>query len=129
MMWWGTWPTHVAGWWSWSQQKDNVLFIRFQDMKRDLSEVARQVAGFLEVADLDDDALQNIVHRCSFQYMQQHADSFEMHPPHLLQANGRFFVSGKISRYQDIPQEMADRISDWCRRELSACGVPDGQIF
>jgi hypothetical protein len=129
LMWWGTWPAHVAGWWAWAEQRDNVLFVRFEDMRRDLSAVARQVATFLEVEALTDSELASIIRKCSFDYMRDNADSFEMHPPHLLQTRGKFFVSGKTSRYRDIPEDVAARISQWCHQELAASGVPVEDLF
>jgi hypothetical protein len=128
-MWWGTWPAHVAGWWSWAQQRENVLFIRFEDMKRDLAHVARQVADHLEQPRLADCEVAAIVRKCSFAYMRDHADSFEMHPPHILQASGQFFVSGKLTRHQDIPTAMASRLAEWSRQSLDAYGVPSERLF
>jgi hypothetical protein len=43
LMWWGTWTDHVQGWWERAQQQDNVLFVYFEDMKRDLAPIAQQV--------------------------------------------------------------------------------------
>jgi hypothetical protein len=129
LMWWGTWPAHVAGWYELAQQNQNVLFIRFQDLKRDLAGATRQVANFLEVADLSDQEMANIIRKCSFEYMRNHVDSFEMHPPHILQSSGKFFVSGRINRYRDIPPAMANRISEWSRDGLTARGIPWKKLF
>jgi hypothetical protein len=71
----------------------------------------------------------NIIRKCSFDYMRNHVDSFEMHPPHILQTSGKFFVSGRINRHRDIPSAMANRIAEWSRVELSVLGVPCEDLF
>ncbi|HEV8599602.1 MAG TPA: sulfotransferase domain-containing protein, partial [Gemmatimonadales bacterium] len=54
LMWWGPWPTHVQGWWELSRRQENVLFVLFEDMKRDLAGVVRQVVDFLGVEPLNE---------------------------------------------------------------------------
>lgn len=113
LMWWGTWTDHVKGWWQRSQQSDNVLFVHFEDMKRDLPAVIRRVAAFLRVEPLDDDEVAQVAEKCSFQYMQRHQDTFEMQPPHILQTNAALFVSGKADRHRDVPADIQARLRDW----------------
>ncbi|MGH7659179.1 MAG: sulfotransferase domain-containing protein [Gemmatimonadales bacterium] len=116
-MWWGPWTDHVSGWWQLSQKQENVLFVRFEDMKKDLPRVVRQVAEFLGVEPLNDDELARVVTKCSFGYMQEHKEAFEMHPPHLLAVDSELFVRGTSDRYKDVPQATRDRIREWSIRE------------
>jgi hypothetical protein len=120
LMWWSTWSEHVAGWWHKAQQEPNVLFVHFEDMKRDLPSVVRRVADFLGLTPLDDSEVARIVHKCGFDYMQQHQDVFEMHPPHILQTNAALFVSGAANRHQDVPVDVTGRILEWASRGLAA---------
>jgi hypothetical protein len=129
LMWWNTWAVHVAGWWQRARRKANVLFVRFEDMKSDLVAVARRVAEFLDVRPLTESELAAVAGKCSFAYMRQHADAFEMHPPHLLQEAGAFFVSGRSDRHRDIPPEVGKRIADWCRRECAANSFPVHRLY
>jgi hypothetical protein len=128
-MWWSTWPEHVAGWWHRAQQADNVLFVRFEDMKRDLRAIARQVETLLGLAPLDDQRLGEVLERCSFEWMSENYDLFEMQVPHLLQDAPGFFKSGSGERHEDVPPEMAQRIVAWCREELRRAGLPSGQLY
>lgn len=129
LMWWGSWPEHVAGWWQWSEQRENVLFLRFEEMKHDLAEVACRVAEFLQIAPLSDSELAEIARKCSFENMRDNADCFEMNPPHLLQTSSDFFISGKLNRYRSIPEDMGARIGQWCAEELATRGVPLERLY
>ncbi|MDQ7087459.1 MAG: sulfotransferase domain-containing protein [Acidobacteriota bacterium] len=117
-MWWGTWPAHVQGWWKWSQLRPNVLFLSFEQLKSDLSSTVRQLSAFLACNPLSGNELENILHKCSFSYMREHEAHFSMHPPQLMQRGAAFFVSGKGDRHADVPEEVAQRIKEWCRAEL-----------
>jgi hypothetical protein len=112
LMWWGTWTEHVKGWWQRSRESDNVLFVHFEDMKRDLPAVIKRVAAFLQIELLEDEVA-HVASKCSFHYMQQHQDTFEMQPPHILQTNGALFVSGKTDRHRDVPTDVQARLRAW----------------
>jgi len=124
LMWWGTWTDHVLGWWRWSREQKNVLFVYFEDMKKDLPAVVRQVAGFIGVTTLSDEEVATISKKCSFRYMQDHQSSFEMQPPHILQSRAKLFVSGSAERHKDIPEDLRLRVSSWAARELTGTGFP-----
>ncbi|HEX9165063.1 MAG TPA: sulfotransferase domain-containing protein [Gemmatimonadales bacterium] len=112
-MWWGTWPGHVQGWWDRAASSSNVLFVHFEEMKRDLPAVTRQVATFLGMAPLSAEELGAVVAKCSFGYMQQHAEAFEMHPPHLRAAEAELFRKGSADRHLDVPGEVRRRVGAW----------------
>jgi hypothetical protein len=124
LMWWGTWPDHVKGWWDRSQREPNVLFVFFEEMKRDLAGVARRVAEFLGVAPLTEAELAKVVEKCGFAYMQAHQGTFEMNPPHILQVDAELFVRGSADRHQDVPEEVRRRIGAWCVEQMAASGFP-----
>ena len=128
LMWWGTWTDHVLGWWRWSTEQENVLFIYFEDMKKDLPGIVQVVAGFLGVT-LTDEEIASVAEKSSFRYMQEHQTSFEMQPPHILQSRARLFVSGSADRHKDVPNELRLRISSWAARELSGTGFPLAQKY
>ncbi len=128
-MWWGTWPAHVQGWWELSQRHDNVLFRTFEEMKQDLPGVVRRVTEFLGVAPLTDVELEQVVTKCGFGYMQEHKDTFEMHPPHILAIDAELFVRGSADRYKDVPAEARRRIVTWCAKELAGSGFPVAELY
>jgi hypothetical protein len=129
LMWWSTWTDHVLGWWRWSHEQQNVLLVYFEDMKKDLPAVVRQVAAFLGVGPLSDEEVTSVAHKCGFRYMQDHQSSFEMQPPHILQSRARLFVSGSAERHKDVPEEVRLRVSSWAARELTATEFPLGRQY
>lgn len=129
LMWWGTWPDHVKGWWDLSRRETNVLFVHFEDMKKDLAGMARRVAAFLGVGPLSDAELALVVEKCGFAYMQKHQDNFEMHPPHILQTSAALFVSGKTDRHQDVPDDARRRVLAWAAAEMAPSDFPLGKVY
>jgi len=128
-MWWGTWPAHLQGWWDLSRRRDNVLFVRFEDMKADLPGVVREVTRFLGRAPLSEDELARVVHRCSFAYMQEHDEAFEMHPPQLLGADAKGFLRGTADRYKDVPPDLRGRLLAWSAERLRGTDVPLERLY
>jgi hypothetical protein len=128
-MWWGTWTDHVKGWWARAQSSSNVLFIHFEDMKRDLGGLVRQVADFLGMAPLTEEEVAEVVRKTSFGYMQQHKGNFEMNPPHILQTDAELFVRGTADRHKDVPADVRARIGEWCVRDMAGDGYPLGERY
>jgi len=129
LMWWGTWPAHVKGWWERSRRERNVLFVHFEEMKRDLPAIVRRVADFLGVAPLNDAELARVVEKTSFAYMQEHQDNFEMHPPHILQTNAALFVRGTAERHKDVPADTRQRMVAWVVTEMAGSDYPLAQAY
>ncbi|MBK7349441.1 MAG: sulfotransferase domain-containing protein [Gemmatimonadetes bacterium] len=129
LMWWGTWPDHVRGWWERSRRDGNVLFVLFEDLKQDPAAVIRQVTQFLGMAPLTDAELAQVVEKTSFKYMQRHQGSFEMHPPHILQTNAELFVSGTANRHEDVPEAVRQRIAAWSVAALAGSDVPVARMY
>lgn len=128
-MWWGSWPRHVAGWWKAARDHDNVLFVTFEDMKADLPAVIERVAAFLGSDPLSSEQIERIAHKCSFEYMRDHKDVFEMHPPHLFAVDGQMFVRGTADRHKDVESDVREGILTWSQEELEAAGLPKGELY
>lgn len=129
LMWWGTWTDHVKGWWERSKVEPNVLFVFFEDMKKDLAGVVKQVASFLGVGALSEGELASVVHKCGFDYMQAHQDNFEMHPPHILQTDAELFVAGTADRYKHVPAEIRGQVAAWVVQEMTGSDFPLARYY
>ena len=128
-MWWRSWPEHVEGWWRWSQERDNVLFIHYEEMLESPSEKLAEIAKFLEV-ELTEQELANAVEKSSYQYMKDNENLFEMSPPTPMSVgNKTFFVSGKKDRGKDISQEDQDRVIEFCKKRLEGATYPVAQFY
>jgi hypothetical protein len=73
-MFFGSWGKSTAGYWA-QRSRPNVLLLSFQSMKRDLPGTVRKIAGFLQVR-ADEETLQRVVERSSFEYMKTIEDKF-----------------------------------------------------
>jgi hypothetical protein len=93
-------------------------------MKQDLSAITRQVADFLGVSPLTDEEVAAIVHKCSFRYMQEHQEAFEMHPPHLFASDAELFRRGSADRHLDVPEDARHRVAAWCADAMRGGSYP-----
>ncbi len=128
-MYWLPWPRHVDGWWRWAEGRENVLFVHYEEMKRDFAAARDRVARFLGYV-LTPDEQRHIDARCSFQYMHDHEEWFDMAPPTMFSVTGgRFLASGKESRYDDVTPEVRRHVLDYCRSALIGSAYPAGQFY
>ena len=128
-MWWGSWPSHVDGWWSRSLQEGSVLFVRYEAMLESLPEVVAEIAAFLGVAPLSETEMRLVCGKGSFGYMKQHKEVFEMYPPHVLAPDSSYFARGTSDRHRDVPDVVRRRIMSWCRGELEDGRFPLDRFY
>ena len=83
----------------------------------------------LGIAPLSEEELEQVVRKCSFDYMQQHHEAFEMHPPQLLAADAAFFVRGSADRFRDVPEATRQRIAAWCAERLRGSNFPLARYY
>ncbi len=128
-MYWRPWPAHVAGWWQRAATRDNVLFIHFEDMKRDFDAVLDRVAQFLGCT-LTAEERARVTEHCSFAYMKDHEEFFEMAPPTMFSVNGgRFLASGKTARHDDVTPDVRAHIEAYCRTALAGSSYPVERFY
>jgi hypothetical protein len=128
-MYWLPWPTHVAGWWRRAQERDNVLFLHFEEMTTDFAGVRDRVARFLG-CELTVEERQLVAQKCTFQYMKEHEELFEMAPPTMFSVTGgEYLKSGKESRYEDVAPEIRNHILAYCRNALARSESTAGRFY
>ncbi|XP_077990995.1 uncharacterized protein LOC144445330 [Glandiceps talaboti] len=69
----GTWNSHVICWWN-KRNEDNVLFLKYEDVVRDLKGNVKNVAKFLG-KDLPDSVIDKIADLCSLEKMKQNSNA------------------------------------------------------
>jgi hypothetical protein len=128
-MYWLPWPQHVDGWWQWAARRDNVLFVHFEEMKKDFAAVRERIERFLGV-ELTARERERVDERCSFQYMKDHEEFFEMAPPTMFSAEGgEFLASGRESRKDDVTPAIGTLIAEYCRRSLAGKEYPAQRFY
>ena len=128
-MWWLPWPEHVAGYWDWAQEHpENVLFVHFEEMKKDLEGAVRSVAKLLGEP-LTDAQVTKVAQKSGFQWMKDHEDLFEMCPPNMFSVSGTYFKSGQTDRDKDVSDADKQRILAFCRERLNGRRYPAAQFY
>ena len=123
---WGSWPTHVESWWRRAEEHNNVLFVHYESMKKDLPGAVRKVADFLEM-DLSTEEIDQVVHRSSFEYMKEHEEHFSMFSPNIFSESlksVRFMQAGTLERYKDVSDTGSQFIMDFCKERLKGGHYP-----
>lgn len=119
----GAWYRNVRSWWPHRKDK-NVLWLRYEDMKRDLEASIDEILVFLGWP-LSANQRKNVLRYCSFEWMREHANRFiPMSAANRPQfSNGSLVRNGKVGDYKSllsVDQEL--RILRKAQEELgSAC--------
>lgn len=128
--WWRSWPEHVAGWWAWSEEHPNVLFVHYEEMLADLPGVVDRVADHLGVV-LTPEERHVVVEKSRFEAMKAREEVFEMAPPSLFsELDARSFLqSGSRSREQELGEADRRRILAFCRERLAGSRYPVERFY
>lgn len=73
---WGSWVEHVLGWWE-HREDDNVLFLKYEDLKKDLFSLVHLIADFLGKS-LSKEVVNRIAKQCTFDEMVNNAAAYWM---------------------------------------------------
>ena len=65
----GSWFDHVLGWWA-HKDDPNVIFIKYEDMKKDLKGSVEKIAKFIECGSTPE-VIDSVVEQCGFQSMKK----------------------------------------------------------
>lgn len=74
---WNKWSDHVLGWWK-HKDDPNVLFLKYEDLKKDLPSQVRLTANFLNKP-LSEDIINRIAEQCSFNGMTKDLSRYMVH--------------------------------------------------
>jgi len=92
----GLWSDHVLGWWK-HKDEPNVLFLKYEDLKKDLSSSVRLIAEFLN-RPVTEDTINKIAEQCSFQGMKENESRYL---PEGREAGPTFLRKGKIGDWKN----------------------------
>ncbi|XP_041068081.1 amine sulfotransferase-like [Carcharodon carcharias] len=89
----GSWFHHIRDWYS-HKDELNILFVTYEDMKKDLRSVIEKVASFLNKK-LDGETLESILEHCTFKYMKENPETNYHEASGLFDADkGSFYRKG-----------------------------------
>ena len=64
----GSWFDHVLGWWA-HRENPNILFLKYEDMKKDLTGSVQKIATFIG-STINKEQLEDVVKQCEFESMK-----------------------------------------------------------
>ena len=125
-----SWSEHISGFWA-ARHEPNVLFLTYEEMKKDHAGAVRKIAQFMGV-ELTPAELASVVEQSSFAVMKAAGGKFEpgrVVPWGRERAMMRRGVSGGSNEL--LTPEQQQRIDEHCRRELVrlGCDFPYDAVF
>jgi hypothetical protein len=121
----GSWFEHVKGWWQ-HRNDPNVLFLRYEDLLRDLEGCVRRVIAFCDLQ-VDPARFPIILERCSFAFMKAHESKFDYHLGVLWEQGVRcnaFIRQGKAGVWKGtLSPGQAARFDRTFRSQLGGRGI------
>ena len=122
---WSFWE-NVSGWWA-IRHLPNILFVHFENLKRDMPGEIRRIAAFLDIP-IDQTRWPAILEHCSFDYMKKNADKSAPLGGALWEGGASTFINkGTNGRWRDAlsAEESAayealarEKLGDVCARWL-----------
>ncbi|XP_077343189.1 amine sulfotransferase-like [Lithobates pipiens] len=98
----GKWFDHLRGWYT---HKDdyNILFLKYEDMIKDLRSAVKQICTFLGVA-LDDEAMDTVVKRATFKEMKNDSLANKENLPERIinRKLGSFMRKGQVGDWKNL---------------------------
>jgi aryl sulfotransferase len=125
--------SHVQSWWD-IRLLPNVKLIHFNELRADLPNAIRDIAGYLDIA-IDDAGFPKILEHCSLEFMRKCAAKPSVLDVIFQGGGGNFINKGTNDRWKDVlsaediakcDQEAAKRLSPDCAHWLKTGELTSG---
>ncbi|XP_012265273.2 luciferin sulfotransferase [Athalia rosae] len=119
---------HVLSYWN-LRKRDNMLILKYEDMKRDLPSIIKNTATFFG-KNLTSDQLTTLTQHLSFSSMRENPavnnDQLSAHVQKILQTKreGKFMRSGAMDQWKTVmTSELTKKFDDMTARKLEGTGL------
>ena len=120
----GDYFDHVLSWWA-HKDDENVLFLKFEDMKKDLPTAVARIAKFIE-CDVTDDVIEKVAAKTSFDVMKNDdTANYSWNFPHVVNSGASAFMrKGEVGDWKNnfAPEQSAE-MDKICRERLNGSGL------
>ena len=128
----GPWAKHLSAAWR-ERDRDNVLFLTFEEMKADLPGAVQRIADLLGVV-LTPEEFERVVERSSYKYMKSVGHKFDtggLSPPWASPEGSMVRRGERGSAAELLTPAEQQRIDDYCRADLVrlGCDFPYDDAF
>ncbi|XP_049956268.1 luciferin sulfotransferase-like isoform X1 [Schistocerca serialis cubense] len=120
--------SHILSFWD-RRNEPNILFLKYEDMKKDLPSVIRKTAKFLG-KELNDSQIDVLTNHLSFQNMKNNPSvNYEAvveinRTYNLIAADGEFMRSGTVGEWKaKMSPELIDKFDKWKEENLKDTGL------
>ena len=120
----GDYFDHVLSWWA-HKDDENVLFLKFEDMKKDLPTAVSRIARFIK-CDVTDEVIEKVAAKTNFDVMKNDdTANYSWLPSELVKPDSKTFMrKGKVGDWRNYftPEQSAE-MDKICRERLNGSGL------
>ncbi|XP_001632832.2 sulfotransferase 1C2 [Nematostella vectensis] len=117
----GLWFDHVLGWWK-HHEDPNILFLKYEDMKKDLPRTVRQIASFVGRSP-SEEVIARIVRQTTFDAMKDGEQFYQRKRPDF-KPGFKFIRKGEVGDWRNyFTDEQNRRVDEMYTRMMTSSGL------
>lgn len=118
----GSFFDHVLAWWK-RKDDENVLFIKYEDLKKDLKGNIKLIAEFLGFK-LSDEEIQSVAEKSTFEAMKANPETSLEQYPDSFKPGFSFLRKGIVGDWVNyFSDEQLKEFDKWCKSHLQGTGL------